>query len=331
MSTRGKVIVMGKAKVLYVVLVAVGIVCWCATGQAATINVNCATGGSINTAIRGAASGDTIVVSGTCNEMVHIGSSPAYLTIDGQGSATIQSPDPQKPGVVASMSDNVTIKGFTITGASLSPGVGVAVVGGSATIDNNHISNNYMGIIVRDNASAAIINNTIEQNARSGILIHGNSFARIGIVFPFDEVAQPNIIQNNGQGVTSSEMPGGVGVIESSSAQIIGNTISNNTGDGITIDGVSQAICADNDISGNKNGIFVSKNSGVLLTRNPTGSTIFDQPNTSASRNRSWGIYCSVGACVVGRRGTLSGLRRTGFLGSASIYSTSGCIDQTTP
>jgi nitrous oxidase accessory protein len=332
MSPRGKVIGVGKAKVLYALMVVVvGVVCWCAAGEAATINVDCAAGESITTTFHGASPGDTIVVSGTCNETVYIGSSPAYVTIDGQGSATIQTPDPQKPGVIASMSDNVTIKGFTITGASVSPAVGIAVVGGSVRIDGNHISNNHMGILVRDSGSAAIINNTIEQNARLGILIHSISFARIGIVFPFDTSAQANLIQNNGQGATSSEIPGGVAVIGSSSAQIIGNKIIDNTGDGITVDGVSQVECAHNDISGNRNGIFVSRNSSVRLTRDPTGSTIFDIPNTSTVKNHSWGIYCSIGACVDGRIGTLSGLRSLGIRSLGPVYATSGCIDQTTP
>jgi parallel beta-helix repeat protein len=331
MSTRRKVIVARKTKVLYAVLLVVGIIFWCAAGEARTINVNCATGGSITTAVQGASPWDTIVVSGTCNESVYIGSSLSYLTIDGQGSATIQNPDPNA-AVIVDRTDNVTIKGLNITGSSLSPEVGIVVVSGSARIDGNHISNNYIGVVVRDSGSTVIVNNTIEQNAQSGILIQANSFARIGLVFPFDTAAQPNTIQNNGQGApTTGEAPGGVTVVESSSAQIIGNTIRDNTGDGITVDGVSQAICADNDISGNRNGIFVSKNSGVVLTRNPAGSSIFDTPNTSTVRNHSWGIYCSVGACVVGRRGTLAGFRRGWPWGSNTVYSTSGCIDQTTP
>jgi len=59
-------------------------------GEAATINVNCSTGGVLQTAIDGALSGDTISVTGTCTEYVVI--RHGGITIDGNGTAAIVGP-----------------------------------------------------------------------------------------------------------------------------------------------------------------------------------------------------------------------------------------------
>jgi len=101
-----------------------------------------------------------------------IGSQVHGITLDGQGTATINILDPTMSTLFVRGTD-ITITGFTITGGSI-------------------------GIVVARGGVATIINNTIENNTGSGILVTENSSARIGFIFIFDTVASPNVIQNNG-------------------------------------------------------------------------------------------------------------------------------------
>ncbi|MBI2209494.1 MAG: right-handed parallel beta-helix repeat-containing protein, partial [Deltaproteobacteria bacterium] len=156
--------------------------------------------------------GDTLLVSGTCNENVVFGDGRRNLVIDGQGSATISGPNPNQP-TVNIRGRNITIKGFTITGGQ----EGVHVFrGGSATIDDNLIHNvGTSGIGIHNQANAIIVNNTIQNNPDDGINVIGGSNAFIGIRSASNLVAGSNTIQNNGRR--------GVFVSRGSNTRIVGN------------------------------------------------------------------------------------------------------------
>ena len=96
--------------------------------------VDCDAGQTIQEAVDNSNTGDTILVSGTCNEHVAVGSGKTSITLDGQGTATINGPDPAANTVRVSGS-NVTIRGFVITGGN----AGVSLAGGFARIDSNTI------------------------------------------------------------------------------------------------------------------------------------------------------------------------------------------------
>ena len=101
-------------------------------------------------------------------------------------------------------------------------------------------------------------------------------------------------------------LPDGIILRGSACARIVGNTISNNTDDGIKVVEASVADIAGNLIDGNgQNGIFVSQGSGVNLG-NDTGDTIFDLPNSGTNGDK--GLSCSIGGYVDGLLGTLDGL-----------------------
>src|SRR5262249_41669153 len=141
-------------------------------GAAATLTVNCNAGGKIQTALNAAANGDTILVTGVCNENVSVRDELARVTVDGQGTTILHSPDPAgSPFQV--LGRNITIKRFTITGGRS----GIAVLrGGSALIDGNTIQESVgSGIIVHQNGHARIVNNTIQNNANSGVTIQESS------------------------------------------------------------------------------------------------------------------------------------------------------------
>jgi parallel beta-helix repeat protein len=107
-----------------------------------------------------------------------------------------------------------------------------------------------------------------------------------------------------------------------SSARIVGNTVSGNVGNGITVERVSQADISANTINGNdRNGIFVTQNSGVNLG-NDTGDTIFDKPNYTTAENGLFGLKGTMGGYADGWLGTLDGLRGRVFFDLRSVNST---------
>src|SRR5690348_9471702 len=59
---------------------------------AVTINVDCDAGNSVNSAVRSAKPGDTLLVSGTCKEQVSIPPEVMNITLDGQKKTTIVHP-----------------------------------------------------------------------------------------------------------------------------------------------------------------------------------------------------------------------------------------------
>ncbi len=252
--------------------------------------------GALQHAIDAASPGDTILVSGTCNENVTIPEGKDRITLDGGGQATIRGPD-ATGNTIRVRGRGITITAFTITGGR----TGIDVLrGGTAVIDGNTIEGTGQnGINVGSWGAADIVNNTIHNNPGHGIFLPGNSFAFIGFRTAIDTVASPNIIRNNGIH--------GISVTFSSSARIVGNTISDNTRNGVNVDRASQANISDNTIDGNgQNGIFVTENSGVNLGSD-TGDGIFDAPNRTKVNNGLHGIRCRVGGYGNGRIGTLNG------------------------
>jgi nitrous oxidase accessory protein NosD len=154
--------------------------------------VNCDSDGTIRGALASLKPGDTLTVSGVCNENVSIEAEASRITLDGRGTATIQSTNPGV-NVIAIRGRETTVKGFTVIGGNI--GI-VFQRGGMGVADGNLIPGNAGdGILVGPEGSAVIINNTIENNAY-GITVDENSSARIGWQVPTTP-GLPNIIQNN--------------------------------------------------------------------------------------------------------------------------------------
>lgn len=238
--------------------------------------------------------GDTLLLSGTCNENVVIGLN--RIIIDGQGTATISGVNPNSHFIVDVRGGGVTLKGLTITGAGEN---GIHVTG-RATIDGNTIHNTGSdGIGIHTNGFAQIINNLIQDNPRHGVVVAGNANAHIGVRSVGNTVAQPNTIENNGGN--------GIVVIRSSAAFIVGNDIADNSGRGVTVTQVSHAHVANNNINGNgSHGVEVGQNSGVNLGRD-TGTNISDLPNSTTANNGGFGIRCFINSYADGRLGSLNG------------------------
>lgn len=291
-------------------LVGLGVACCLppARGKAETVSLTCSPTGTIGESLKGLKPGDALRVTGTCNENVVIPESLQNVTLDGQGSATVQGAD-GKRNVIVIAGRGIVVKRFSITGGRS----GIIVVrGGSALIDGNTIqaTGNY-GIALHEQSSARIVNNTLRNNPRFGILIEEGSYARIGFLLAYDQAPSPNTIQNNAGG--------GIQVRFSSAARIVGNTISSNTGNGIEVTQGSHVSFDDNTVNGNgRDGILVSGNSGVTIA---SGPGIFSKPNSTTTNNSGFGIRCEMGGYIAGPIGTLNG--NTGAKDLAA-----GCIDR---
>jgi nitrous oxidase accessory protein NosD len=281
--------------------------------EAKTVKLACSATKTINKAIPKLKPGDVLVVAGTCNENVVIPANMDRITIDGQNLATINGVDPAEATLRIRGNDN-TVKNLTITGGS----TGIQVQRStSALIDGVTVENvGGTGITVQGSSFARIVNSTIQNNPGNGINVTENSSARIGFLTNNDTVASPNTITGNNRGVSVSE---------SSTAAIIGNTISNNLSDGILVNTVSHADIASNTIDANgEHGIHFGRNSGVDLGAD-SGSTIFDLPNdtTVGSENGLFGLRCFINSYADRRLGTLNGLS------GAKDFGSGACIDST--
>ncbi|MBI2985301.1 MAG: right-handed parallel beta-helix repeat-containing protein, partial [Deltaproteobacteria bacterium] len=265
-------------------------------GEPKTREVTCSSKKTIGEELRKLDPGDTLLVSGVCSENVVIPEEIHRITLDGQGTATINGPDATRAAINV-RGRVITIRGFTITGGEN----GVMVDdGGAALIDGNSIqSTGSNGVLVNRHSSARIIDNTIQNNPGAGILVTEGSSARIGFLSGSDTVASPNIIQSNGGS--------GVNVTRSSQTRIVGNTISNNTDNGVLVNRGSHADIASNAINGNAgDGVLVIRNSGVNLGED-AGTGIFDSPNITTVNNGGFGIRCRINSYADGRRGSLNG------------------------
>jgi hypothetical protein len=280
-----------------------------------THTLTCGPEKTIGQAIKTLKPGDTLLVSGTCNENLVIGEEVHRITLDGQGTAAINADS--SAHAISVTGTGITIRGFVITGGS-PQGINVSD-GGAAVIDGNTIQYaGRNGIGVFRNSSADIINNTIQNSGLAGIAVQSNSTARIGWLGPpNNRVSLPNTIQNNGTQ--------GIQVYRGSSAQIFSNTIQNNGSDGVIVDRNAQAEIAACTITGNAgDGIRGLRNAGLDIGTDATGATPQFDDNTNTGTNSGYGVRCTLDGFVDGRLGTL-----TGVLGGKFFLER--CVDSVIP
>ena len=190
-------------------------------------NVDCGLGDSLQDALDDAVEGQTINVSGTCNERITVRID--NVTIDGGGTAIIDGTGISAPGSLLRVQAlNVSILNLTV---QKSPRGGIHVLnGGSATIQGTTSTGNDTHGIQVNRSSYALIGpesgfhpaagdppgNHIFNNTRHGIVVIGSANADIF----------HNLITGNNRGIL---------IHASGSADIDGNEITGNTTRGIHI------------------------------------------------------------------------------------------------
>ena len=281
--------------------------------NAATVSVDCDAGNTVMAALGNVRPGDTVLVSGTCNEQVSFAPEMVRITLDGQKKTTIQHPGKSAPSphTVFIRGKDITIKGITVVGGL----DGIHLAGpASAELDGNVVVKAARaGIHIDKGSVARILNNTVQESGAYGIDITGVSLAYIGVRIPRLPALSPNTIRNNSGP--------GINIERSSAAWIVGNTISSNKGSGIVVHRNSQADVMANVINANGgDAITASYNGGINLKSEPRS----DGPNQTAQNNGGAGIKCMVGGYVDGPLGTLAGTR------GAKDFDNS-CVDRVTP
>ena len=210
-------------------------------GGGDVVTVNCDDGDSIQEALDEAKDGGTINVSGTCAELITVGTDG--ITIDGGGAAIINGTllGGTQPLVVVE-ARNVRIQNIIVTN---SPG---------------------SGIDVRSNGSAIIEGTTVTLSARHGIEVSMSAYARIGSgendhpATAGDETG--NVISDNAQVLANGS---GIFVKGSANADIFHNLITGNNR-GININNAGSADIDGNKITGNTaRGLSLLTSGAVVL------------------------------------------------------------------
>jgi len=273
--------------------------------EARTITVNCTAGQTIAGRMLFALPGDTLQVTGICNERVVLQEYRIGLTLDGQGSAEIRAPDATGSAVVI-RGRGIVLRGFRITGGRH----GVSVQdGGHAVIDGNLIELNQIdGVNVSEKSSAGIVNNTIRANGEDGVGVNDNSSVRVGFLDVHDAAPGPNIIDGNGRSAVT--------VNRSSNARIAGNSFTGNGDYAVRIVRGGQADVAGNAMNANLGGIQISQNSTAIITDAGDGAAAFLSDRNTGT-NLQFGVLCNQ---VAGIRGVIAPL--TGALGRLSADGT---------
>ena len=147
--------------------------------DSAVKKVKCDKGQTLTEALRKAKPGDTLQVTGTCQERVTI--TTDRLTLDGGGNAVLDGgvggPTEFFEAVVTIDGvQGVTLMGFTIQN---SPSQGILGVGGAAFMvkDTTFQNNGFGGIFLNNNSSAELTDVEVKDSGGIGISAFNNSTA----------------------------------------------------------------------------------------------------------------------------------------------------------
>ena len=234
-------------------------------GGGDVVAVDCDDDGSIQEALDEAKDGDTINVSGICNERIDVRTDG--VTIDGGDAATIDGTGlGGAESLVVVEARNVRIQNITVTD---SPGA---------------------GIHVRSSGSVVIEGTTIKDNATDGIRVNQSAYARIGSGLNDHPAAAGtetgNDINHNGKS--------GIAVRSSATADISHNSITINER-GINITNAGSANIAGNDITDNTaRGISLLTSGAASLSQNTVHS------ETNEIEENVIGIRCRLGGSASG-------------------------------
>lgn len=207
--------------------------------------------------------GTVNVDNGTYNE--HLVVSKKGVTLKSVNGASKTTVIPNSPGVTI-VADNVTVDGFTFTGATGLDGYGIFVNGGNqATIKNNVITNNSQeGIYIINSWKTLIDRNVITDTGSHGI--YANNSNSLSIRNNEIGVKKGGIHNINGDGILLDN---------SQSASIFNNNITHTTststdiGSGIQLRGSGNANLDFNRIFGTDwDGIRISKSNNVTAVNN---------------------------------------------------------------
>ena len=194
---------------------------------------------------------EIVVYEGVYTENIKV--NKPHLTIRSENGAdkTIIKASNPNDHVFYVTADNVTIKGFTVTGTNKAGIYLYLYKSNNCRIENVNASNNYYGIYLYNSYNNTITNNTVSSNNLCGIYLY---YSRSNII------ANNIVSSNNGDGIYLSDY--------SSNNIITNNTVSSNNKYGISSSGDNNTI-ANNNVSSNKwGGISIWYSSNNIIANN---------------------------------------------------------------
>ena len=226
---------------------------------------------TIQAAVDIASDGDTIIVrDGTYTENVDITKLVTIQSEKGAGSTSVTAANSDEH-VFYVTAEDVTISGFTVTGATGEKRAGIYLGDGAAhcTISNNIISNNYYGIHLDSSSNNTLRNNTCHYNSQEGIFLWSS--------------CNNNTIDNN----TSYSNGGHGGIFLWKFCQ--NNTITNNTCHSNPDHGIKIHESSDNNLLEN-NACFNNEHEGIFVGFSDNNTL----KNNTCNSNTQSGIFLRV-------------------------------------
>ena len=224
-------------------------------GAATDIHANSIT--SIQTAVNSANPGDVIIVApGTYTENIIINKNDLVIRSESGNPANtiIAASNPNASVITIQDRNNVTIKGFNITGAGTDKS-GIDVLRSpNCIIENNILYNDYLGVYLKTSDNTVVRNNTASKSLLIG------------------EGKGLNIEQSNYTNVSSnkvSNQKNGISILGSQENTLSENTVNQSAVNGIILDDTISTTLKNNNLNSNVNfGIYLSDSGSNSLISN---------------------------------------------------------------
>ena len=269
-----------------------------------------------------------LTVRGTCNENVRISRDDVTLRGDRLSAGGVNGPDPALDTILITGS-RVTVEGINVTGGrdgiaaigaaglnirnsmiQLSGRNGISfTAGASGTVDASTIRLNPRDGVAVDAAQATVVNSTVSQNARMGVIVANGGSARLGV--DSLNAAAGNTISLNGSN--------GVRVSNGGTAQIAMNQIADNGADpaaedlgrhGVSLGNASANIIGGNTIRDNARAGVNARGSSVLIGDTTFG---FSSVNTITGNKGQGAVFGFLGSSMLVQNAVISGNSGFGF------------------
>ena len=287
-------------------------------GGGGTVNVDCGAGGSVADALASGAA--RIIVRGICPAGVLIDRDNVVVEADPAG-GSIHGTDPNINTVVVT-GHRVTLEGLTVSGGRNGiTGVGasnltvrnvtvqavgragiVYAAGSSGTVDGCTVQSNAGNGVVVDGSNARIINSSITGN-RIGVLMSNGSNGTIGLT---DRgVPAGNTIQQN--------TVNGIFISVGASATVAMNQVMQNA-QGIGVFHATASIAGGNVITGNPGGGIVATSAKVVLGDPGPGVTTVNTISQNGSPTQTGGVFAGVGTSMLVRDAQINSNNGTGLI-----------------
>ncbi|RPJ79019.1 MAG: hypothetical protein EHM20_02485 [Alphaproteobacteria bacterium] len=268
---------------MFIALVAALIIFSLGASTAIAVEIFVQPGESIQAVVNNASSGDVITVKpGDYTGDVIISTQNLTIRSDsGNPEDTVVMAKSSGTSVFHTLADNITISGFKIKAAGYSEVTGIYLDDCSyCTIENNNVSDNYLGIYLSNSKNNTVSGNRANSNEQYGIhLVHSeeNTLSNNTVNSNYHGIVFENNCNDNNlkTNMVSSNVDNGFYVIYSGSNNFTNNTIIDNN-IGIYVKNSNMSIISGNNIPENiRYGIWISRSHYSIISGNDVNESTY--------------------------------------------------------